>query len=91
MSTERNQRFIAAYKETMCCAHCSESRPVCLQFHHPKPVLRKYHFSRFEYNRHDVSYWVHKHASLGKLVEMIEQCQLLCANCHAVETARLKG
>ena len=52
------------------CIICSESEPVCLDFHH--------------INKEDKEFTIGKHRSRSKewLLNEIDKCVCLCANCH---------
>lgn len=60
------------------CVDCEETNPVVLQFDHIDPEDKLDHVSRL--------------ASAGVseqvLLEEIDKCEVRCANCHAVKTAR---
>jgi hypothetical protein len=82
----RRRHFLDAYKETMGCARCPESRLDCLQFHHRVPVLRK---SDAHSRAREISSMTGRGVALSSILVEIEKCDVLCANCHALETAKL--
>lgn len=60
------------------CEECGESRIPCLQFDH-LDQSNKYS---------PVSNLIKNAYSLIKIMEEIEKCRVLCANCHAIHTAK---
>jgi len=60
-----------AYSE---CEECGEDRHKCLQFHHPEK----------EEKTKNISEMVNDGFSLERIVEEIEKCEVLCANCHTI-------
>lgn len=66
--------FVWAYKEAHPCP-CGEVRPPCLQFHHREPAEK----------HREVSVMVAMGYALERIQEEIEKCDVLCANCHALE------
>lgn len=86
---ERNKHFIRAFKEFTGCQRCPERRAACLQFHHKDPLCRKSsRMTHGQIRRREISTLVGKGAPLKLIVEEIEKCELLCANCHAIETGK---
>lgn len=57
------------------CMRCGESDPACLDFHHRRDVEKEMNVSKL------ISYG---HAR-ERLLEEIEKCEILCANCHRKE------
>ena len=84
--TIRMARFSRAYKEAMGCLSCGERRADCLQFHHNTPLKRKRWGDR-QYKAREISSMSGR-ASLLRIVREMEVNTVLCANCHAIETAR---
>lgn len=69
------------------CEHCNVSYPYdgVYEFHHPDPNKKDYEISlaldrKVPYLR-----------SRENLLKEIDKCLMLCANCHRMEHARLKG
>ena len=83
----RRRRFVDAYKVTMGCARCPENRLDCLQFHHRVAVRRKQ--GHTYHNRREIGSMTGRGVSLSAILVEIEKCDVLCANCHALETAKL--
>ena len=68
-------QFLWNYKLSKGCEACGYNKnPVALQFDHLDPKAKtngKLHFSKL---------------SWAKLVDEINKCRVLCANCHAIHT-----
>jgi len=60
------------YKRTLKCQDCSESDPVCLDFHHKNPSEKEY----------PVTEMPRRGFSKEKILTEINKCSVLCANCH---------
>ena len=76
---ERNKRnkdkniiWFKEYKSSLKCSKCDENHPSCLDFHHIDKSTKKY----------DVSEMIHGTYSRKLIIEEIEKCVILCANCH---------
>lgn len=67
----RNRNYVQQIKSEMKCNTCGENRHWVLDFHHLDPSVKD----------GNISYMV---ASMGKekVLEEIEKCIVLCANCH---------
>ena len=70
------QEWYTKYKATLHCENCGEWRPECLQFHHRDPRQKEF----------NISEWIRNGVSLETLRAEIAKCDVLCANCHAIET-----
>jgi len=68
---ERNRKYVDDYLLSNPCVDCGESDIVVLQFDH---IDRQNH-------RH-VTYLLNTCASIKRLQEEIDKCQVRCANCH---------
>lgn len=55
------------------CERCDESRPWCLDFHHP------------EEKQDGIAQMVSERRPLTEIERELERCELLCANCHRKE------
>lgn len=81
-STIAKRRMIVGFKSEQGCAHCGESDPVVLDLHH-----------RDHENKHpkltDAKNRSFLRLSLEELAVELEKCEVLCANCHRREEARL--
>jgi hypothetical protein len=70
------QEWYTNYKATLHCKNCGEWHPECLQFHHRNPREKEF----------NVSEWIRNGVSLERLKAEVTKCDVLCANCHAIET-----
>ena len=70
------QEWYNKYKATLQCKNCCEWRRECLHFHHRDPKQKEF----------DVSSAIRNGVSLERLQAEIAKCDVLCANCHAIET-----
>lgn len=68
--------WYTSYKATLQCKNCGEWRSECLQFHHRNPQEKLF----------NVGEWIRNGVSLDTLKTEIAKCDVLCANCHAIET-----
>ena len=60
------------YKSTLKCEKCPEEDPVCLDFHHNNPGKKEI----------SISVALRRRYSKKKIMEEIEKCIVICANCH---------
>ena len=71
-----NRKKLYQYLLKHPCSICNESRVACLHFHHINPDNKKFTIS----------------CNMGKswenIKKEIDKCIVLCANCHAIETAK---
>jgi hypothetical protein len=74
---QENRVKLRALKETLKCNRCSENRAAALQFHHKDPSIKQLDISRAVWKR-----------SWKWILREIDKCEVLCANCHAVETEK---
>ena len=74
----KKKKYIRDYLNEHPCEVCWETRPVCLEFHHIDQNTKW--FEPWMYAWRDMS--------IKRLQEEINKCQVLCANCHRVETAK---
>jgi hypothetical protein len=71
----RRRKWFDRYKDTLSCKSCSESRNPALQFHHKVPA-----------NKIDnVSDMANRGYSKKAILQEVNKCEVLCANCHAVK------
>ena len=68
--------FIIQHFENNPCISCGESNPILLDFDHLKD------------KKIGISMAVKNQWSLEKLQDEIDKCQVLCANCHRMKTAK---
>jgi len=69
---EERRKWFQALKGTMCCQHCTENDPVCLEFHHEDPKEKEIDVAQA---------WV-KGWSRERILQEIVKCIVLCSNCH---------
>ena len=69
------QEWVFGIKSSLKCAHCSESRPMCLDFHHLDGSVKEY----------NISTMLAKHHPKDRILAEIAKCIVLCRNCHAIE------
>ncbi len=74
---DRNSSWLAGYLKVHPCTKCGESRILTLELHHINPENKSY----------KVSDLVSKGCSLKLIIVEIGKCDVLCANCHRIETA----
>jgi hypothetical protein len=67
-----------AIKNSLKCSRCTESRAVCLDFHHINPSEKEHSMS-----------FLARSGSFSKetVLREIAKCMVLCANCHRIEHA----
>ena len=73
------ENFIKKYVIGKSCK-CGESRIECLEFHHKNPN-----------HKFDSICNLSRACNIKKLEKEIEKCEIMCANCHRVETAKQYG
>jgi hypothetical protein len=71
---DKRQAEYLEFKKTLKCTRCGFSHPAALQFHHTDPTTKEATIAT-----------VARSWSLKKLKEEIDKCEILCANCHAIE------
>lgn len=68
------------YFQTHPCVDCGETNPIKLQFDHVRGVKCA-----------EVSTLIHRGKSLISAMDEVAKCDIRCANCHAVKTAKESG
>jgi len=76
---KRLRTWVNDQKADRGCAACGESDPVCLQFHHPDP----------ESKTASVGAMISDSVPESEVRAEVEQCVVLCANCHRKEHVTL--
>jgi len=76
---KRNRAFIWSYLINHPCEACGEKNPILLEFHHR---------DKKEFN---ISFGINQQVSIKRLSAEIQKCQVLCANCHRLETTKEEG
>src|ERR1700722_6851106 len=69
-----NKKFVARVKRRFGCSQCRMKNPLCLDFHHLRDKTA------------NVANAVSRGWARERLKEEIRKCQILCANCHRIET-----
>jgi hypothetical protein len=77
LSRERTL-YLLEYFKTHPCVDCGEEDPIVLEFDHLRE--KRFNISKALHDR-----------SLGSVLEEIEKCEVVCANCHRRRTARRRG
>jgi len=67
----KKKKEFEQYKKTLSCEICKENHPQCLEFHHTDPSTKKGNISDLV-----------RDFSTKRLMEEINKCVVLCANCH---------
>jgi hypothetical protein len=66
------RKWYVEYKSDKKCSKCPENDPICLDFHHIKPMAKT----------KTVSKMVSEGMDVKVILLEIEKCEILCANCH---------
>lgn len=74
-------KWFQEYRQNLQCNHCGFSNPLCLDFHHKNPKEKIW----------GVSEMVSFAYSEKRILEEIEKCEVLCANCHAKVTKEIRN
>lgn len=69
------------YKESRGCMDCGESNPLVLDFDHRDPAKKSF----------TIGSVARKGWSLEVLYKEIDKCDVVCANCHRIRTAKQLG
>jgi len=69
------KRFAIRYLGGVCIDCGGEFHPVCMDFDHREPMKKSYNIAAM-LNTH----------SLGRIMEELDKCDLVCANCHRLRT-----
>lgn len=76
---EEIREWCKQIKRTLKCNRCPQNHPATLQFHHNDPTRKELAIAVAVTNG-----WSKK-----KIMAEMEKCEVLCANCHAIEHAGL--
>ncbi|MFB6216867.1 MAG: homing endonuclease associated repeat-containing protein [Candidatus Aenigmatarchaeota archaeon] len=68
---EHLKEWFSGYKKNFECEECGEGHPACLDFHHP---------GKKEIGVSELI--LRKHPSKERIKKEIQNCKVLCANCH---------
>jgi hypothetical protein len=72
------QEKMIEYLTGKCCIDCGESNIITLDFDHINP----------EEKQHNIGNMIHSCFSWEKICEEINKCEIRCANCHRIKTAK---
>lgn len=72
----RIKTWVASYLRNNNCVDCNENNIVVLEFDHLKNK---------EFN---ISTMIHRRFSILRIKKEIEKCEVVCANCHRIRTAK---
>lgn len=75
----RNRKFIIDYLNQHPCVDCGETNILCLQFDHLGDKFKH------------LSSMINQRYSLDSLENEIAKCEVRCANCHSIKTAKQFG
>lgn len=64
-----------AFKKSLKCNRCGENHPATLQFHHSDPSMKDGSLARMSRSG----------LSMEGIMREVRKCEVLCANCHAIE------
>ncbi len=70
--TEATKKWYREYMAGKCCTFCAESTFECLDWHHVDPSTKSA----------QISDMVHRHRPEFRILEEMDKCILVCANCH---------
>ena len=75
-----NRENLIEYFKTHPCINCNEHNPIVLDFDHRDEKEKKYGISKMIYDYN----W-------ETILEEINKCDVLCANCHRIKTSKQFG
>lgn len=78
---EKLRQYVYNWLATHPCVDCDETRIPTLQFDHIDPSLKRFNITEA----------VRRRVGLKTLQIEINKCEVRCANCHAIKTARDQG
>lgn len=67
--------WFQTYKSTLSCSRCGFNHPAALHFHHREPDSKE----------GTIAEMVGQGWSKARVIAEIDKCDILCANCHAIE------
>ena len=71
LSRQRKREWYLGIMSKEKCQHCGENDPVVLDWHHTDPSIKEASVS-----------WLLQNRSRKAILEEIDKCICLCANCH---------
>ena len=69
---KKKQAWVNDIKSSRGCMFCGETHPACLDFHHREP----------EQKARAISTMARQGVSNERILEEMDKCDVLCANCH---------
>jgi hypothetical protein len=69
---DKMRQWFSEFMKDKSCLKCPESTKECLDFHHIDPKTKKGQVTKL----------LRDYRSMKKVLEEIEKCVILCANCH---------
>lgn len=72
---KRNLKMVREYKAAKGCQRCGFSDHRALECHHRDPEEKEF----------SLAAGVQRGLSVARLQDEMEKCEVLCANCHAIE------
>lgn len=73
-------KFLLNYFIGHPCIDCGNTNPLVLEFDHKDTGLK-------EFNVSNVLYW----GSMSRILKEIQKCEVRCANCHKIKTAKQRN
>ena len=90
--TQRNREdLVRRFKARAGCARCPERHPACLDLHHLDPTTKAKKLSKSKNGKWYTGGSQWKDLSYPELVAELLKCEVVCSNCHRVETAEAAG
>lgn len=74
IAKERTRRLFWELKSELSCKQCGQNHPAALHFHHTDPSVKDT----------EISDAIGRSWSMTKILEEMQKCEVLCANCHAI-------
>lgn len=74
---KQNRQQLHDYLKDKSCIICNENRIPCLQFDHRDPEIKNF----------NIADGIGQGYGWSTILKEIDQCDILCANCHAIKTA----
>src|SRR5690349_6088749 len=71
------QQRLDEYKKTLSCVRCGFSHPAALDFHHRNTQQKEF----------SLAHAAQRGMGWERIMDEIEKCDVLCANCHRIEHA----
>ena len=75
---KNKRKWLNELKSTLHCLRCNFNHPAALQFHHRDSKTKEF----------EIGEAIKKDYSRVRILAEIKKCDVLCANCHAIEHCR---